>query len=71
MQAKAPHPSVTVTILQPSEHPTRSTSQILIMASQDDDLQASKTEGYKIGEKKTVEEYAKLGRFSIITFCCA
>ena len=32
------------------------------MASQDDDLQASATEGYKIGEKKTVEEYAKLGR---------
>ena len=32
------------------------------MASNEDDLQASKTEGYKIGEKKTVEEYAKLGR---------
>ena len=32
------------------------------MASQgDDDLVASKTEGYKVGEKKTVEEYAKLG----------
>jgi Rho GDP-dissociation inhibitor len=32
------------------------------MASQaDDDLTASKTEGYKAGEKKTVEEYAKLG----------
>ena len=31
------------------------------MASNEDDLQASKTEGYKIGEKKTVEEYAKLG----------
>ena len=32
------------------------------MASQaDDDLIASKTEGYKAGEKKTVEEYAKLG----------
>ena len=32
------------------------------MASQgDDDLQASKTEGFKVGEKKTVEEYAKLG----------
>ena len=29
----------------------------------DDDLVASKTEGYKVGEKKTVEEYAKLGRF--------
>jgi len=28
----------------------------------DDDLVASKTEGYKVGEKKTVEEYAKLGR---------
>ncbi|CAF9928383.1 MAG: hypothetical protein HETSPECPRED_006820 [Heterodermia speciosa] len=26
----------------------------------DDDLTASKTEGYKAGEKKTVEEYAKL-----------
>ena len=32
------------------------------MASQaDDDLTATKTEGYKAGEKKTVEEYAKLG----------
>jgi Rho GDP-dissociation inhibitor len=32
------------------------------MASQgEDDLQASKTEGFKVGEKKTVEEYAKLG----------
>lgn len=31
------------------------------MASQgEDDLQASKTEGFKVGEKKTVEEYAKL-----------
>jgi len=28
----------------------------------DDDLVASKTEGYKVGEKKTVEEYAMLGR---------
>lgn len=36
------------------------------MASQDDDLQASATEGYKIGEKKTVEEYAKLGRPHIL-----
>ena len=27
----------------------------------DDDLQASTTEGFKVGEKKTVEEYAKLG----------
>ena len=32
------------------------------MASHDDDLVASKTEGFKVGEKKTVEEYAKLGR---------
>lgn len=33
------------------------------MASQgEDDLQASKTEGFKVGEKKTVEEYAKLGK---------
>ena len=27
----------------------------------EDDLVASKTEGFKVGEKKTVEEYAKLG----------
>ena len=32
------------------------------MASQgEDDLVASKTEGYKPGEKKTMDEYAKLG----------
>ena len=33
------------------------------MASQgaEDDLAASKTEGYKIGEKKTLDEYTKLG----------
>ena len=32
------------------------------MASQgEDDLQASTTEGFRVGEKKTVEEYAKLG----------
>lgn len=37
------------------------------MASQaDDDLTASKTEGYKAGEKKTVEEYAKLGEIHFI-----
>lgn len=39
------------------------------MASQaDDDLTASKTEGYKAGEKKTVEEYAKLGMSWIFRF---
>ena len=39
------------------------------MASQaDDDLTASKTEGYKAGEKKTVEEYAKLGVLQSIFF---
>lgn len=37
------------------------------MASNDDDLQASTTEGYKLGEKKTVAEYAKLGAFPL---CC-
>jgi len=31
-------------------------------SSADDDLQASTTEGFKVGEKKTVEEYAKLGK---------
>ena len=36
------------------------------MASQaDDDLVASKTEGYKPGEKKTIDEYAKLGMWGI------
>jgi len=33
------------------------------MASKvEDDLKPSETEGYKVGEKKTVEEYAKLGK---------
>lgn len=34
-------------------------------SSADDDLVASKTEGFKVGEKKTVEEYAKLGMSGI------
>ena len=40
------------------------------MASQaaDDDLQASKTEGFKVGEKKTVEEYAKLGESDLADY---
>lgn len=29
--------------------------------SADEELVASKTEGFKVGEKKTLEEYAKLG----------
>lgn len=32
------------------------------MASQDDDLAASKTEGYKAGEKKTIESTPNLVR---------
>ena len=28
----------------------------------DDELAPTKTEGFKLGEKKTVEEYARLGR---------
>ena len=35
----------------------------------DEDLVASKTEGFKVGEKKTVEEYAKLGRLLIFSHC--
>lgn len=30
----------------------------------EDDLVASKTDGFKVGEKKTVEEYAKLGELN-------
>lgn len=29
----------------------------------DEDLVATKTEGYKAGEKKTIDEYQKLGEF--------
>jgi Rho GDP-dissociation inhibitor len=32
------------------------------MADHEDDLAASKTEGFKLGEKKTIEEYAELGK---------
>lgn len=34
----------------------------------EDDLQASHTEGFKVGEKKTVEEYAKLGECMKLSF---
>lgn len=32
------------------------------MADHEDDLTATKTEGFKVGEKKTIEEYTKLGK---------
>lgn len=31
------------------------------MADHTDDLVASKTEGFKVGEKKTIDEYKQLG----------
>lgn len=31
------------------------------MTEHDDDLVASTTEGFKVGEKKTIEEYQQLG----------
>jgi Rho GDP-dissociation inhibitor len=31
------------------------------MADHEDDLAASKTEGFKLGEKKTIAEYNELG----------
>ena len=31
----------------------------------EDDLQPEKTDGFKVGEKKTVEEYAKLGKGTV------
>lgn len=37
------------------------TTATLTMTEHDDDLVASKTEGFKVGEKKTIEEYTKLG----------
>lgn len=37
------------------------------MASRnEDDLAPSKTEGFKVGEKKTLDEYAKLGTNSCL-----
>jgi hypothetical protein len=29
----------------------------------EDELKVEKTEGFKVGEKKTLDEYLKLGRF--------
>ena len=36
------------------------------MADHQDDLAASKTEGFKVGEKKTIEEYTQLGMFLFV-----
>lgn len=38
------------------------------MADQNDDLAATKTEGFKVGEKKTLQEYQELGMFLFIYF---
>lgn len=42
--------------------------QLTIM---DDDLAPSKTEGFKVGEKKTIDEYQKLGRQGSLFICYA
>jgi len=34
----------------------------------DDELKPEETEGFKVGEKKTIEEYHKLGKFQSTTF---
>jgi hypothetical protein len=34
------------------------------MPGHEDDLVASKTEGFKVGEKKTIDEYSKLGMWT-------
>jgi len=36
------------------------------MTDHHDDLHAEQTEGFKVGEKKTIDEYQKLGML-----CCA
>jgi hypothetical protein len=33
------------------------------MADHADDLHAEQTEGFKVGEKKTIDEYQQLGKF--------
>jgi len=35
----------------------------------DDELKPEETEGFKVGEKKTIEEYQKLGKCLSTTFC--
>jgi Rho GDP-dissociation inhibitor len=32
------------------------------MADHEEDLVANKTEGFKVGEKKTIQEYQQLGK---------
>lgn len=39
---------------------------LLKMTNAEEDLVASNTEGFKLGEKKTIEEYAKLGETDFI-----
>lgn len=33
------------------------------MTDHEDDLAATRTEGFKVGEKKTLDEYNQLGKF--------
>jgi Rho GDP-dissociation inhibitor len=36
------------------------------MADHADDLHAEQTEGFKVGEKKTIDEYQKLGKSCLL-----
>jgi hypothetical protein len=40
------------------------------MADHDEDLVASKTEGFKLGEKKTIAEYNELGMWASLSSIC-
>lgn len=50
------HPQLSVTATPPYQYTNPST-----MAEHDEELVASKTEGFKVGEKKTIAEYNELG----------
>jgi hypothetical protein len=36
------------------------------MSSNDQELLPEQTQGFKVGEKKTIDEYQKMGRFAFV-----
>jgi hypothetical protein len=39
-------------------------------SSKDEDLLPEQTEGFKVGEKKTIDEYHKLGMLYLLSIVC-
>lgn len=57
------------TLTTPLSHsnPTTTPRTVTMSAPNKDDLEPEVTEGFKVGEKKTIDEYQQLGEFNLLS----